>query len=146
MESKFPIVPPYPYIFGFGVLIFTFLSIFSFTGYKGVFKKRTKDKPDGCAIFWKNELFSFQGKLGIDYYQPHVPLLDRDNVGLLVKLQSRVGRRPKVVVGTTHLLYNPKRNVSMSMILNKLNTGCMWIFNDFIIPGHQTCSSSVAFG
>jgi len=78
-----------------------------------VFKKRTREKPDGCAIFWKNEIFALEAKLGVDYYQPHVKLLDRDNIGLMVKLRSRLGRRPKIVVGTTHLLYNPRRNVCL---------------------------------
>ena len=91
------------------------LSWFDYLGYKGVFKKRTREKPDGCAIFWRNGVFSFQAKLGIDLYQPHIPLLDRDNVGLLVKLRSRFGKHPTLIVGTTHLLYNPKRNVRDSL-------------------------------
>ncbi|CAL8103348.1 unnamed protein product [Orchesella dallaii] len=88
----------------------TFLPRFMDGGYRGVFKKKTGDKVDGCAIFYKANKFLAVEKLGIELKQPHVPILDRDNVALLVKLETRSPvKRQKLVVGTTHLLFNPKR-------------------------------------
>ena len=51
--------------------------------------------------------------VGVEYYQRDIPVLDRDNVALLVQLQLR---HPKVkkesgtfCVANTHLLFNPRR-------------------------------------
>ena len=69
---------------------------------------------DGCAIFYKSARFSFVDKLAVELFQPHVPLLNRDNVGLFLKLKANTygPGRPKIfVVATTHLLFNQKRQV-----------------------------------
>jgi protein angel len=82
-------------------------------GYVGVYKKRTRDKDDGCAIFFVESKFRLLDKLSVEFYQPHVPLLDRDNIALMIKLQSKQRRNPhNLIVGTTHLLFNPKRDAS----------------------------------
>jgi len=86
--------------------------LYSPTGYRGVFKKKTGGKEDGCAIFYKTRKFLIVGRLGIEFKQPHVPILDRDNIAVLLKLETRdPAKRQKIVVGTTHLLFNPKREV-----------------------------------
>jgi len=86
-------------------------------GYSGVFKKRTRDKEDGCAIFYNSKKFRLLDKLTVEFFQPHIPLLNRDNVALLVKLEAKNARSGnKLVVGTTHLLFNPKRHVSDILI------------------------------
>lgn len=36
--------------------------------------------------------------------------LDRDNIGIILKLAMRDRPNVELVVATTHLLYNPKRN------------------------------------
>jgi len=97
------------------VLLPLYDQLFEEIGFRGVFKQRTRDKEDGCAIYYRESKFNLIDKLSIEYYQPHVPLLDRDNVGILIKLESKNGRRHKFVVGTTHMLYNPKRNVLHSI-------------------------------
>ncbi|CAG7834867.1 unnamed protein product [Allacma fusca] len=97
-------------------------------GYKGIYKKRTGDKQDGCAIFYKATRFSFVDKLSVEYFQPHIPLLNRDNVGLLIKLRTNkfgAGRKHTFVVGTTHILFNPKRQdvklAQMQLLLAELD-------------------------
>jgi protein angel len=45
----------------------------------------------------------------VEYYQPHLPILNRDNIGIMVKLVPRHCPDTPIVVATTHLLYNPKR-------------------------------------
>lgn len=45
----------------------------------------------------------------VEFYQPNLPLLSRDNIGVMVKLAPRLAPDNPIVVVTTHLLYNPKR-------------------------------------
>lgn len=77
-------------------------------GYQGVSKCRTGGKEDGCAIFFRKTKFSLSDYKAVEYKVPDVHVLDRDNVGLVCCLQASNGA--KLVVGTTHLLFNPKRH------------------------------------
>eukprot|EP00088_Acartia_fossae_P054927 TRINITY_DN6353_c0_g1_i2.p1 TRINITY_DN6353_c0_g1~~TRINITY_DN6353_c0_g1_i2.p1 ORF type:complete len:654 (+),score=105.29 TRINITY_DN6353_c0_g1_i2:99-2060(+) len=86
-----------------------FLPFFEELGYRAVFKCRTGDKNDGCAIFYKKKLFKLEEYSKVEYYRPGDRLLDRDNIGLVARLSSRGQSCQKVVVGTTHLLFNKKR-------------------------------------
>eukprot|EP00095_Tigriopus_kingsejongensis_P002523 maker-scaffold838_size90379-snap-gene-0.11 protein:Tk02523 transcript:maker-scaffold838_size90379-snap-gene-0.11-mRNA-1 annotation:"hypothetical protein DAPPUDRAFT_302699" len=87
-------------------------------GYVGVYKKKTHFKPDGCAIFFKSNRFELVATNEVELFQSRIFTLDRPNIGLFLTLQPRrrsqsadPPRRTqqKLVVGTTHLLYNPKR-------------------------------------
>lgn len=74
-----------------------------------MFKKRTgSEKTDGCAIFFNPDLFELVDQRTIELNQ-QMTLLDRDNVGIVVKLRSRKNPEAVFVVATTHLLFNPKR-------------------------------------
>lgn len=77
--------------------------------YGVLYKKRTGDKPDGCAIFFRRDLFELVDHQDVEYYQPSVKLLDRENVALIAKLQVKGNPTQRLVVATTHLLYNPRR-------------------------------------
>ncbi|CAL4097531.1 unnamed protein product, partial [Meganyctiphanes norvegica] len=81
-------------------------------GYDAVYKKRTGGKCDGVAIFFKKDKFSLVEYTPIEYLQPRSGgLLDRDNVGIIAKLQSLESPNSSpVCFGTTHLLYNPRRH------------------------------------
>ena len=79
-------------------------------GYKGVFKKRTGDKEDGCAIYYRENKFELKEIVPIEYYQPNVRVLNRDNVGLIVRLKPTDCPDKNIVVATTHLLFNPRRH------------------------------------
>lgn len=83
----------------------------NFVGYEGVYKKRTNDKVDGCATFYKREKFVCEKVVPVEYYCPDIGLLDRDNIGLVVLLRSRNASlfKGKLCVANTHLLYNPRR-------------------------------------
>lgn len=88
-----------------------YLPWLTFRGYEGFFKKRTGTKADGCAIFYKTNTFSLIEHCSVEYRQPSAQnVLDRDNVGLIVKLApvKRPNSTP-LCVATTHLLYNPRR-------------------------------------
>lgn len=82
-----------------------------------VFKKRTgSEKTDGCAIFYNSDLFELVDTRTIEYNQ-QTKLLDRDNVGIILKLRSRANPKSIFIVGTTHLLYNPKRiDIKMAQV------------------------------
>ena len=84
-------------------------------GFQGLYKKRTGDKPDGCAIFYRTSKFQLREAIDVEYCKPGVQLLDRDNIALLALLIPRrrncqnASEAPFICVATTHLLYNPKR-------------------------------------
>ena len=81
---------------------------FTQLGYEDVSQRRTGDKQDGCAIFFRKDMFNLMSSRGILYKQNDVPLLDKDNIGLVCCLRTNTGSR--LVVATTHLLFNPKRH------------------------------------
>ncbi|PIK43373.1 hypothetical protein BSL78_19782, partial [Apostichopus japonicus] len=78
-------------------------------GYTGIYKKRTGNKSDGCAIFFKSNKFQLVVSRVVSYYRRHIPLLDRDNVGIIVLLKSVDEPQLNLCVATTHLLFNPRR-------------------------------------
>ena len=110
-------------------------------GYSGQYKQRTGGKDDGCATFYKTDkvnsrmelqnimlalpnensvtpvIFCFQFLLEetttVEYHQPGVFCLDRDNIALILRLAVKDvdddDNTARFVVANTHLLYNPKR-------------------------------------
>ncbi|XP_060034408.1 protein angel homolog 2 isoform X2 [Erinaceus europaeus] len=80
-------------------------------GYHCEYKMRTGRKPDGCAICFKHSKFSLLAVSPVEFYRRDVPLLDRDNVGLVLLLRPRVPSAASraICVANTHLLYNPRR-------------------------------------
>lgn len=83
-------------------------------GYTGWYKRRTGDKPDGCAIFWKYDTFQRALVRAVNFKVHGVPVLDRDNIGLIIILKLRQSGRADhfpvaICIATTHLLYNEKR-------------------------------------
>lgn len=87
----------------------SFFSKFEQVGYSKIFKKKTGHRQDGCAIYFKKALFELRGSVSVEFNQPELPILNRDNIGLMVKLAPRALPGSPLVVATTHLLYNPKR-------------------------------------
>lgn len=89
-------------------------------GFKGVYKARTGESCDGCALFWKDELFTLLHEENIEFRSFGL----RDNVAQLCVLkmnQNEMQSKPtkastteqtqsrSLVVGNIHVLYNPKR-------------------------------------
>lgn len=83
---------------------------FYFLGYSGIFKKRTRFHCDGCAIYYKNDKFMLKEKVTVEYNQPGVNVLDRDNVGIVLRLAPRHNGEANLIVSTTHILYNKRRH------------------------------------
>ncbi|XP_030493648.1 carbon catabolite repressor protein 4 homolog 5-like [Cannabis sativa] len=94
--------------------------LFQKDGFKGVYKARTGEAFDGCAIFWKEELFSLLHHESIEYQDyglrnnvaqlcvlkmnEHMPKLDADTQSIIQPFQNRT-----FVIGNIHVLFNPKR-------------------------------------
>uniref|UniRef100_UPI00358FDC0D protein angel homolog 2-like isoform X4 n=1 Tax=Myxine glutinosa TaxID=7769 RepID=UPI00358FDC0D len=79
-------------------------------GYGCVYKRRTGDRPDGCAICYKTKRMELVASREVEFFRPCVNVLSKDNVGLVVLLRP-LGD-PSVepfCVTNTHLLYNPWR-------------------------------------
>ncbi|XVE58770.1 hypothetical protein DITRI_Ditri04bG0195900 [Diplodiscus trichospermus] len=89
-------------------------------GFKGVYKVRTGDSCDGCALFWKEKMFTLLHEENIEFQDFGL----RDNVAQLcvLKMKHKSGsdshgkpskttpmRSRSLVVGNTHVLFNPKR-------------------------------------
>ncbi|CAK1588017.1 unnamed protein product [Parnassius mnemosyne] len=87
----------------------SFYSKFEDIGYCGVFKQKTGHRQDGCAIYFKRSMFHMEDQISVEFYQPDLPLLNRDNVGMALRLAPLGAPGAPLVVATTHLLYNPKR-------------------------------------
>ncbi|KAL7887847.1 hypothetical protein AOLI_G00028210 [Acnodon oligacanthus] len=96
-------------------------------GYHCEYKRRTGRKPDGCAVVFKRDRFSLLSSHTVEYFRRGIPLLDRDNVGLILLLQpvEPSGSACSVCVANTHLLYNPRRGdiklAQLAMLLAEIN-------------------------
>ncbi|XP_030627493.1 protein angel homolog 2 [Chanos chanos] len=96
-------------------------------GYHCEFKRRTGRKPDGCAVVFKKSRFSLVSCHPVEYFRRSVPLLDRDNVGLILLLQPTEcsSCASNICVANTHLLYNPRRGdiklAQLAMLLAEIS-------------------------
>lgn len=79
-------------------------------GYSGIYKQRTGIREDGCAIFYKSKSFQLLANESVEFRQPDISILNRDNIGMMAKFVSKVMPSAPFVICTTHLLYNPKRS------------------------------------
>ncbi|VDM42247.1 unnamed protein product [Toxocara canis] len=95
-------------------------------GYKGQFKKRTRDMVDGCAIFYKPPmtLVSYQP---IEYFVGEDTVLNRDNIGQLARFKEMFTGR-ELCIANTHLLFNKKRGdvklAQLALLLAHLDKEC----------------------
>ncbi|XP_060770188.1 protein angel homolog 2 isoform X3 [Neoarius graeffei] len=80
-------------------------------GYQCEYKRRTGRKLDGCMVAFKKSRFTLFSSHPVEYFRQGIPVLDRDNVGLIVVLKpvGASGSECNVCVVNTHLLYNPRR-------------------------------------
>ncbi|XP_024937077.1 protein angel isoform X2 [Cephus cinctus] len=79
-------------------------------GYAYLYKKRTNDKEDGLLLLYRSDQFNLVDHAKVELYQSGIELLSRDNVGLIAKLSLKDSPDTQIVIATTHLLYNPRRN------------------------------------
>ncbi|TVU34575.1 hypothetical protein EJB05_16411, partial [Eragrostis curvula] len=103
-------------------------------GYNGIWKMRTGNAVDGCAIFWKTTRFQLRHVEDIEFNKLGL----RDNVAQICVLESVVPRNAptdstaspsdpeqakQVVVCNTHVLYNPKRgDIKLGQVRTLLDT------------------------
>ena len=80
-------------------------------GFKSLYKKRGGEKKDGCAVFYDPTVFILEGSAGIDFNRDFVSEeQSRENVAIIAKFKSTdLRNHRRLIVATTHLLFNPKR-------------------------------------
>lgn len=85
--------------------------VFDSNGFGCIFKKRTGNKSDGCAILWRRAKFSLLRHHVVEYRNRNCKVLDRDNVGLIAVLKPchPQASQTQLHVATTHLIFNPRR-------------------------------------
>lgn len=66
-------------------------------------------RTDGCAIYYKRDTFNLVEYATVEFHQPNITILNRDNVAVIAKFSPRGNPEVEFVVATTHLLYNPRR-------------------------------------
>ncbi|KAG0296362.1 Protein angel 1 [Linnemannia gamsii] len=75
-------------------------------GYSGVFKKRNGDKPDGCAVFFRNKTVKAVKLLGVNFDEN--AFTKKENIGIVgifdIKHQERTRR---VCLATSHIIFHP---------------------------------------
>ena len=86
---------------------------FNAYGYKTLYKKRV-NRQDGCALAYDEKSFRLIHSVQVEFNQVSVhPNLDRENVAILALLEPKnpylKAKGAKIVIATTHLLFNPKR-------------------------------------
>ena len=59
-------------------------------GYSGLYKQRTgEDKRDGCALFYHLGKLSLLSHHAVEFCQPDMSVLDRDNVAVMGKFRHK---------------------------------------------------------
>ncbi|XP_058724842.1 carbon catabolite repressor protein 4 homolog 6 isoform X2 [Vicia villosa] len=121
-----------------------------FKGYRGIWKMRTGNPVDGCAIFWRTSRFNLLYEESIEYNKLGL----RDNVAQICVLElinqngslppSLTGSR-KVVVCNIHVLYNPNRGEiklgQVRVLLDKAQAvSQLWNNSPIIICGDFNCT------
>ncbi|OVA05024.1 Endonuclease/exonuclease/phosphatase [Macleaya cordata] len=71
-------------------------------GYAGTYKRRTGDTVDGCAMFWKSDVFKLLEGESIKFKEFGL----RDNVAQLSVFEMCKADSRRIVVGNIHVLFN----------------------------------------
>ncbi|KAM3716435.1 Protein angel [Dirofilaria immitis] len=103
-----------------------FRPYFEAAGFFGKYKKRTNNLLDGCAIFYKSHLQLLHYRY-IEYFLNIDSVLNRDNVGQLIRLKDMRSGREFCVVNT-HLLFNKRRGdvklAQLAILLANIDQEC----------------------
>ncbi|KAK6925247.1 hypothetical protein RJ641_009573 [Dillenia turbinata] len=87
-------------------------------GFKGVYKARTGESCDGCAIFWKEKLLTVLHHENIEFQkfglrdnvaQLSVFELNRSCLNSCASTSTSEDATQRLLVGNIHVLFNPKR-------------------------------------
>lgn len=76
-----------------------------------MYQKRTGDKIDGCATFYRTSRFELEQCSAVEYYREGVARLNRDNVAIVLVLRpvEAAESSTPLCIANTHLLYNTRR-------------------------------------
>lgn len=82
--------------------------------YECVYKKKTGQKMDGCAVFYKSNVFNLHSYKGVEFNRIDIDkILTKDQVGLIAVLEPKRNNSSqedeRLIVANTHLIFNPRR-------------------------------------
>lgn len=101
---------------------FDLFSMMEKAGYAGSYKRRTGDNVDGCAMFWKADRFQLLERENIEFKRYGL----RDNVAQLSVFEMCKSKSRKLLLGNTHVLYNPSRgDVKLGQIRLLCSRACL---------------------
>ncbi|KAK7380040.1 hypothetical protein VNO78_32387 [Psophocarpus tetragonolobus] len=102
--------------------------LFQNSGFKGVYKARTGEARDGCAVFWKKKLFSLLHQEDIEFQRfgmrnnvAQLCVLEANHdkqesntcnlttINMICDYKAQSTRKRRFVVGNIHVLFNPNR-------------------------------------
>eukprot|EP01068_Selenidium_serpulae_P014819 Selendium_serpulae@DN6146_c0_g4_i1.p1 len=88
-----------------------FKSGFAQCGYEGRFKKKTGDKKDGVATFWRSGRFKLLKEEELDFHFTETGVMYGHQVAKFVVLKDIVDpvRSNCIIVANTHIIFNSKR-------------------------------------
>ncbi|KAH6760669.1 hypothetical protein C2S51_017618 [Perilla frutescens var. frutescens] len=125
-------------------------------GYSGIWKMRTGQPVDGCAIFWRSSRFKLVHEESIEYNKLGL----RDNVAQICVFESLNGQKNssgastlstspassnRVVVCNIHVLFNPKRGEiklgQIRILLERANAvSKLWDDAPVVLCGDFNCT------
>ncbi|KAK1394721.1 carbon catabolite repressor protein 4-like [Heracleum sosnowskyi] len=124
-------------------------------GYCGIWKMRTGNPVDGCAIFWRSSRFKIMHEESIEFNKLGL----RDNVAQICVLErisqndikhksaipSSTGGSSKVVVGNIHVLFNPRRGEmklgQVRVLLDRIHAvSKLWDDAPIVLCGDFNCT------
>lgn len=97
-------------------------------GFRSIYKKRGSEKHDGCAMFYRPNIFRLEVAKRVDFNQDIISDGQRrDNVAIIARFRPvHPNNNKKLVVATTHLLFNPRRGdiklAQLRMLLAELRS------------------------
>lgn len=117
-------------------------------GYKYLYKRRTSSNVDGCAMFYLEHKLSLCSYTNLEFFKPNVQQLDRHNIAIVATFSIN-NTDQKVVLATTHILFNQKRHdiklMQTQMLLSEIDRQAFIYENNYhpiIITGDFNLNDS----
>lgn len=104
-------------------------------GYNYLYKKRTSVNVDGCAIFYLEKKLSLCSYSNLEFFKPDIQQLDRHNVAIVATF-SLTNTDKKLVLATTHILFNQRRHdiklMQIQMLLSEIDRQAFLSENNYL--------------
>ncbi|PAA63552.1 hypothetical protein BOX15_Mlig026040g6, partial [Macrostomum lignano] len=78
-------------------------------GFEGCYLAKTGKALDGCAIFWRRDVFRLDKYTPVEFYREDLPAMAYHNVAQVAVLSLLSNPSSQIAIANTHLLFNPNR-------------------------------------